>query len=376
MVRIRRIALASSVIGLLSLPGVQMSAASAATTRATPARAAALAGKTGPFKIGPATSPGSIAMTPNGTLEIVYDNHNTIVVCSMGLGKRSCGHTTYLHALKKADDPFGVPQVFVPSSNHVVVLQATCCDGETNDDLLFTSANGGKTFAAAIRVASLGVSAAALAGSHIVFTPGDTGSLQVQSIPDTGSSVAAAPATLRAKDAFDVAAATYKGGVLVATDFIGSTQTTTYVYYGAKGKDFGSASSYKLVGTFDNEGLLAMSGSALLTTQTKHGSSARLRTFNGHSYGTAHSVPHTSGGGPQTFTVCQAPNGHDYVFLDRAGYDLYDLVEQSTSTGGSKWSKPIKLGNAINSNILTGAVNNTGKGLVLGSTPSWAYPVG
>jgi hypothetical protein len=376
MDRIRRIAIAITATSLLSLLGVQMSAASAATSHAAPAGPAASAGKTGPFKIGPATSDGSIATTPNGTLEIAYDNHNTIVVCSMGLGKRSCGHITYLHPLENSDDTFGVPEIFVPSANHVVVLQETCCDGNPDDNVLFTSTDGGKTFAAGVRVGSLGVSAATLAGSQIVYTEGDTGSLQVQSISDSGSSVAGPPATLGSKAAFDVAAATYKGGVLIGTDFLGKTQTTTYVYYAAKGKDFGSASSYKLVGTFANEGLLAMSGSALLTIQTKNGSSVRLRTFSGSKFGTAHSVPHTSGGGPQTFTVCQAPNGHDYVFLDRAGYDLYDLVEQSTSTGGSKWSKPVKLGNAINSNVLTGTINDTGKGLVLGSTPAWAYPVG
>ena len=63
-----------------------------------------------------------------------------------------------------------------------------------------------------------------------------------------------------------------------------------------------------------------------------------------------------------------------YVFSERALYKIYDLIEESSATG-SKWSKPVNLSNAINSNYLDGAVNNSGKGLILGTDPAWGYPV-
>jgi hypothetical protein len=373
---IRRPGIAVTVATLLCLLGIPLSYASAATSGAHPAVPVAPAHKSGPFKIGPADSPGGgVAMEPSGSLVIAYTSSDTnLVVCTMGPGKRACGHKANLHPLS-GDTYGGTPQVFVWSSNHVAVLASTCCDANPNDDLLFTSTNGGETFSAPVRVGGdLTVSAAALAGGQIVFTAGDDGSFQAQAVSVTAPSPPASIATLGSRAAFAVAVGNYKDGALIASDFLGTHATTSYVYYAAKGSNFSSSSSYKLVGTFDNTEVLAMSRSTLLTMQTKHGTSVDVRKFNGHSFGAAHAVPHTAGGGPEWFTVCQAPDGHMYVFSERAGYKIYDLIEESSSTG-SKWSKPVNLGNAIDSIYFDGAVNNSGKGLVLGTDPARGYPV-
>ena len=51
---------------------------------------------------------------------------------------------------------------------------------------------------------------------------------------------------------------------------------------------------------------------------------------------------------------------------------LYDLMDLSTSNG-TRWSM-LDAGNGINSTTFTGALDNFGAGLVLGSTPAWAIP--
>jgi hypothetical protein len=374
---IRRPGIAVTVATLLCLLGIPLSYASAATSRARPAAPAAPAHKSGPFKIGSANSAGGgVAMEPSGSLVIAYTSSDTnLVVCTMGLGKRACGHKANLHALS-GDTYGGTPQVFVWSLNHVAVLASTCCDANPDgDNLLYTSTDGGKTFSAPVRVGSdVTVNAAALAGSQIVFTQSYSGSWLAQAVSVTAPAPPASVATLGPRAAFAVAVGNYKDGALVASDYEGKSTTTSYVYYAAAGSDFSLSSSYKLVGKFDNTAVLAMSRSTLLTMQTKHGSSADVRKFNGHSFGTAHAVPHTAGGGAEWFTVCQAPDGHMYVFSERSGYKIYDLIEESSSTG-SKWSKPVNLGNAIDSTYFDGAVNNSGKGLVLGTDPAWGYPV-
>ncbi len=317
-------------------------------------------------------------MEPDGSLVLAYDVSDTkLAICTIGLGKRTCGHVTDLKPPSNADHPTdgGTPEVFVTSANHVVVLQQTCCDTNPDGgDVLYTSTDGGKVFSGPVRIGSLSVNSAALAGGNIVFTDDDAGNWQVEGVSAGASGPPATIATIGSSDIYSTAVGDYKGGALVASTQ-GNTNDNAYVKYAPKGSDFDSSSSYSQVGKFDNESVIAMSGSALLTIQTKHGSAVRLRLFNGHGFGSAHAVPHDSGGGPQWFTVVQAPDGHVYVFSERAGYKTYDLIEESTSNG-SKWSNPIDLGDAVDSSYFSGAVNNSGKGLVLGTDPAIGYPVG
>jgi hypothetical protein len=284
--------------------------------------------KRGPFEIGPASSQGGgVALEPSGTLVVVYDVNPTTVVCLIRVGGRRCGHVTHLRP-PSHDSTFGTPQVFIPAPNRVGVLQMTCCDGATaGGDLLYSSSNGGRTFSAPVRVGTLAVFRATLIGRRIVFTAAnDSAGAQVESIPVTATGPPASIATAFARTAYSAAVGQCQGGVLIGSDFIGTSTTTTHVEYAAKGKDFNASGSYRRVATFAGERLLAMSGAALLTVQVRHGNAALLRIFNGHSFGRAHVVPGASGGGPQWFTV-------------NAG------------------------------------INRRGHGLVLGTDPAWAYPV-
>ncbi len=333
--------------------------------------------KSGPFELGPADSQGgSIAVERNGDLVVAYDSSNRTSVCLLHPGARKCARVTRLRPLLH-DTLFGVPEVFQPSPNHVVVLQDTCCDNATaGGDLLYTSTNGGRTFSAPVRVGTLGVSAATLIGRRIVFTAQDDRSgTQVESIGVTASGPPAAIATARTKTAFSVAIGQYKGGVLVGSTFLGSRLTTTYVEYAPKGKDFNASKSYRDVATFAGEDLFAMSGDALLTIQSAHHRTAvLLRIFNGRSFGPAHVVPNTRGGGPEWFTVFTEPGGTVHVFSVRGLFRGYDMIEESTSTGRS-WSRPRDLGLALRNDFFDAGLNARGRGIVLGTEPAWAYPV-
>ncbi len=376
MPRLRRPGLAVAVTAMLCLFSAPLATASAATHPARPQPAApARGGRSGPFEIGPATSAGNVAVEPNGTFVLVWDNNSSVVVCTIAPGTRSCATKTYLHS-RDGDALSDTPQVFVSSANHVTVLQTTCCDSSPDGgDLLFRSTDGGKAFSAPARVGFLDVDAAALVGGNqVVFSAGDTDPWQVESVPLSASGPPGTTASLPGKGAFGVADTGYKGGALVASDYLGTTYST-YVEFAPPGRNFDSSSSYRQVGTFPSEELLGISGSALLTVQTHRPQAVLLRLFNGHGFGPAHAVPHSSGGGPEVFAVCQAPDGRVYVFAERAGYKTYDLIEYSTSTG-SRWSAGADLGNATQSNLLAGVVRDNGHGLVLGTDPAWGYPAG
>lgn len=340
--------------------------------------ASAAPAKSGPFELGPASSPGgSVAVERNGDLLATYDvGPNRTVVCLLRPGGRKCARITKLRPLS-GDSIFDVPEVFAPSPNHVVVLQNTCCDrAQAGGDLLYTSSDGGATFSAPVRVGTLDVSAATLIGTRIVFTALDDNSgTQVESIGVTATGPPRAIATARTKSAFAAAIGQYKGGVLVGSDFLGSRTTTTYVEYAPKGKDFNASASYRKVATFSGEHLLAMSGDALLTMQVAHHDTAvLLRKFNGRGFGPAHVVPDTRGGGPELFTLFTEPSGSVHVFSVRGLFRTYDLIEETTSSGAS-WSGPRDLGSATRNNYFDVGLSSRGSGIVLGTDPAWAYPV-
>jgi hypothetical protein len=335
-----------------------------------------------PFKIGASNyGGGSVAMEPDGALVVAYgttSGNGKVVVCLLNRGASKCSEKTTLSPIG-SDSLFGVPEVFVPSANHVVILAETCCDSDSRGgDLLFSSTDGGRTFAAPVRVGTLGVNAAALIAGDIVFSQSDDpNGAEVESIPVGASGPPVSTAIATSNKAADVAVSSYKGGALVASDDLG-TDYTTYVEFAPPGDNFNASGSYKRVGSFSHEQLIAMSSDALLTVQTRGSQDLELRLFNGTAFGAPHVVPGTKGGGPEWFTVDQDPSDRVHVFSERAhSAKPYHLYELSTSNG-AHWSAPVDLGNAIQSTSFGAALDSAGSGLVVGtdaSAAAWGYRV-
>lgn len=336
-----------------------------------------------PITFGLAMSPGSAAIERGGSLVAAYDvdsGNGKTVVCLLTRGAGQCSHKSVLTPLQ-GDQTFGTPEVFVTSANHVIVLQQTCCDSlsdSSGDDLIYTSADGGKTFAPPVRVGTIGVDAAAVVGNQLIFIGGDDGAgAQVQSVQLTPSVAnAGPPVTTQPKEAFDVGITGYHGGVLVASDS-GSPNATYVEYAAAAARPFTSASSFATVGAFSGEQLLGLSGRALLTVQTGGSHWVRLRLFNGSQYGAPVNVPGTSGGGPEWFVVDQDPSGTVHVFCDRAHAAVpYQLAEYTTSNG-SRWAGPVDLGDTrgLTSDVFAASLDSRGSGLVIGTEPAVGYPV-
>ena len=373
MAKIRPFILAAGLAAATGLAGpvamVAAAAPAAAITRPAVPRVS------GPFHIGPSNSAGTVALTANGSRVVVYDiasGHGKTKVCLISPSGRSCGHSVLLSPPASSDNTFSRPGVFVPSANHVDVLQRTCCEVNVNSTVLYRSTNGGKTFSAPVRVGAIGTDASELIGSNIVFTEQNSAAgLRVVSIP-LSVSAPAATATISTRVAYDVGLGQYKGGALIGTDFLGKTSTTTYVYFAPKGNNFDSAASYHLTGTLKGETLVAMSGAALLTSNKSD--KLLLRMFTGKSFGPARVVAHLHGGLGTWITVDQDPSGHVHVFAVLASAS-YQMLEVSTSNGGKAWTRAARLGNGISSTVLSAAVNSHNVGLVLGTSPAIGYPV-
>jgi hypothetical protein len=219
------------------------------------------------------------------------------------------------------------------------------------------------------------VDAAALVGGQIVFSQGaSSNGAQAQAIAVTAKRPAARTATVTARGAYDIGDGSYRGGALVASDSL-TLDYTTYVGYAKAGTNFGRSSAYRRVGKFSHQQLAGMSGAALLTLQTTGKQGVLLRLFNGHGFGRAHVVPGTRGGGPEWFAVDQDARGRVFVFSSRGlASRAYHLIEVSTRNG-SRWSRPIDLGNAVRNNGFAAGLDSRGSGLVLGTDPAWGYPV-
>jgi hypothetical protein len=330
-----------------------------------------------PFRIGAAISTGSAAVEQNGDLVVAYDvksgSTSQTFVCVLARGATTCSQSVKLSPLD-GDTLFGVPEVFAPSADDIVVLQETCCDSNpSGGDLLYTSTDGGNTFGAPVRVGSLSVDAAALVGNNIIFSESYTGGAYVESIPVTASGPPSSTATATAKAAYDIGDGTYAGGALVASDYL-SSDYTTYVAFAPSGLSFNKSSSYHNVGTFPHEQLVGISGGALLTIQTTGKQKLELRLFNGTGFGAPHVVP-SNGGGAGSYVIDQDGNGLVHVFTDDSrSHPSYHLFEVS-SFSGTTWSKPVDLGHAVQNNAFAAAVDTAGSGLVLGTSPAFGYPV-
>jgi hypothetical protein len=326
------------------------------------------------FKLGNlnASSSASIAMEPDGAMVVVYDipvGDGRLQVCVLDRGPRKCASKTVVN-MPSGEDTTGSPEVFIPSANHVDVLQAE----SPGDTQLFSSTNGGKSFGSPVNVGPLDVGAAALVANNIVFTTGDNGGgAQVESIP-VGSPGTEPITTVTTKTAYDVGVGDYRGGALVGSDYEGPSIETTYVSYAPAGDNFNSQSSYHPVGSFGKEMLIGMSGDALVTVQTQGKEDMLLRLFNGRDFGSARVVP---GGQGCTIgcsvAVDQDPSGAVHVFNERAASD-YDLIERTTTDGGKNWAT-VNLGNAIADGGFAAALDSRGSGLAIGAGVPIAYPV-
>lgn len=332
-----------------------------------------------PFSIGPSTGLGAVAIEPDGSLVVAYtikSGNGKTEVCLLNRGGHACSSRVVLSPLG-GDTLYGTSEVFVTSANHVVVLQTDCCnDPASGGDLLFTSTDGGRSFGKPVRVGTLTATVAALVGGNIVFTQGDTGSgAQVESVAVNASKPPAQLANPITQAATDVGVGSYRGGALVAADQDLPASYTTRVVYAAAGKNFDKSSSYTHVGIFANEQLVAMSGDALLTKKTDGENALEIHIFNGKSFGPAHVVPNTSGGGPEWFGFDTDPSGGVHVFNESTHFSpIYDLYEESTSTG-AHWSAPVDLGDATDSSDFAAALDSRGSGLVLGVSPAIGYAV-
>ena len=390
MNRVRWRVLAAATAGLMcvsaTIGGVAASAASA-----RPARPA-VSGIKGdpqpeikPFKIASVGSGGAdAAIESNGALVVAYaiaSGNGKTVVCVLDRGASKCSSSVTLSPLG-GDDLEGTSAVFAESANHVVVLTGNCCnDPASGGDLLYTSTNGGRTFAAPVRVGNVGVGAAALIGNQIVFegaASGFTDGVEVQSLPALGATAAPADFANPIKQASSAqGVGSYKGGALVASEYDGP-KWWTYVSYAPAGKNFNATGSYHSVASFPNEELIGMSGDALLTQEATGAEALKVRIFNGKTFGPAHVVPNSGGGGPEWFSEDTDPRGQIHVFSDRAHAPVsYDLYLQSSWTGAT-WTGMENLGNAITSDYFGSALDSLGSGLAVGTTdhePVWAYPV-
>jgi hypothetical protein len=372
MRRIRWRSLAAATAGLVCLSAALSGVASAAPT------AGGVKGdpqpELKPFKIAASGyAGGSVAVEPDGALVVAYGvttGDGKTVVCLLNRGASKCSHSVTLTP-PGGVDMFGVPQVFVTSANHVVVLMET-----SPEELLWTSDNGGSSFGAPVGVGGpMGVSVAALVGGQIIFTAGDDGAgLQVEAIPVDPTGPPSEIANPTTRTAYDVGVGGYEGGALVASDYDG-TDYTTYVEYAPSGANFDATGAYHSVGSFPHEQLVGVSGDALLTEETSGSEALKLRLFNGKTFGPAHVVPGTAGGGPEWFAVDQDPSGEVFVFSERADAPVtYALYDVSTWTGAT-WSGAVDLGYAGQDNTFAADLDSGGSGLVLGTAPAWGYPV-
>jgi hypothetical protein len=337
-----------------------------------------------PFKIaGTGYGGANAAVESNGALVVAYviaNGDGKTVVCVLDRGASKCASSVTLTP-PGGEDLEGTPVVFAPSPNHVVVVTSVCCYANPNNDtLVYTSINGGRTFAAPVGVGGSAevTGVAALIRGQIVFASGGHDGAQVESIPVAPGGPVAATATPIAAVSYDIGVGAYKGGALVASQYDGSVDDWTYVDYAPAGKNFNASGSYHSVAKFQNEVLVGISGDALLTQATTGAGVLKLRLFNGTTFGAAHVVPASGGSGPAWFYFDQDPSGRSHVFSDRSDAPVsYDLYMQTTSTGAA-WTGKVNLGNAVDSDYFGSALDSIGSGVVVGTTdhqPVWIYPV-
>jgi hypothetical protein len=379
--RTRQLAIAVSVVGVLSSMVLGSSTAFAKVTHATVTHTkGSPQPELKPYNIGtkPDGEPGSIGVLPNGKLLVAFDvttadDRGATKVCILNRVHHACAadSPTIVPPAGGSNDTSD-PNIFVTSSKDVYLL----LNDVTTGDELYTSTDGGTSFGTT--PINLGTSAdspaeAVLAGDNLVWARSQEDA-EVSTVPLSGSPTPGEPVTFAKPEPIQNGLATYKNGVL-AID--GSFDGNVYATYAAAGKSFASSASFVPVGTFTHEVFEAADGDALITQRTTGKEQTVLRIFNGTKYGAPHVIPHSFASGPQSFSVSAGSSGEIHVFTVLAA--AYNLVETST-TNGTSWTSSQTLSNATVSNDMTPGLDAAGSGIVLGIGISAggtdrAYPV-
>jgi len=328
------------------------------------------------FRVGAAAGHGSGAVLGTGALVLaaITDNSQDVQVCDLNPGARSCTDTVTLPA--PSGDAFsGTPEVFAEGHYGVLVAVYDCCSAY-DGVLMFLSTDQGMTFTGPAEAGNLSsVGAATYADAQVVLGTYENSALNVQAVPP-GLPVAPVTsfATPRSGSDADTALATYNNGVLVASD----DDTNTYVQYAPAGSNFNASSSYKNVGTFDNQTVSGISGNALLTDIGGSLTGGEdLRFFDGTGFGSAHKVPEPKNGDDAAFVLQEiGPVVHVFFLNRRHNYDIYS----ETTTDGVRWSGLSVYGTAITAGPLVPVLGPSGAGLVFetdtfGNGPLLAQPI-
>ncbi len=331
------------------------------------------------FVVGTANGPSDVTTDGfNGTLIIAYvvstpNTDGAIEVCVLKRGARSCESKTTL-STEDGSSVFDSPLVTVESGGVVYVAMEECCAA---DDLLFMSTNGGKSFGTPISIGpadapninaseTFGVTGF---GVHMMWAEDNAGedfNVEFASLNDPAAGQVVTAMTDPDADFFTAGLGSYKGGVIAAGS---DSNDVTFASFAPAG-----STVFQTVGQFPGQQLIAVSGQALVTQLTTGSQSLVLRLFNGTSFGPAHVVPHSGGGGPNWNTASEDPAGRTFIFTER-NQDSYHLEMQSTISGSS-WSGRNDMGDAIDNNEFSAALDNIGSGLVVGTSgPVTAFPV-
>ncbi len=332
------------------------------------------------FVVGTANGPSDVSTDGyNGNLVLVYEvsTHNTdgaIQVCVLKRGARSCASKTTLHTEKRST-VYDAPFVTVENGGNIFVAMDECCGA---NDLLFESTDGGKTFGSPVALGTAdgpNIDAAEAFGvtgepGHIIWAENNAGrDFDVEYAPFNDPSdglVVRALTDSAGVDFFTAGVGSYKGGVLAAAS---DSNDATIVSFAPA-----HSTTFKRVGRFADQSLISLTGDALVTQRTTGGQQLLFRLFNGTTFGAAHSVPDSGGGGPHWDFAHMDGAGRTFVFTERH-QDGYDLEMQST-TSGATWSSRADLGSAIKSSGFSGALDNIGSGVAVGTSgPVTVWPV-
>jgi hypothetical protein len=330
------------------------------------------------FVVGTASGPSDVTTDGfNGTLIIAYEvstpnTDGAIEVCVLKRGARSCESRTTLSTVD-GSSVFGSPSVTVESGGVVYVAMDECCNAT---DVLFMSTDGGRTFGAPVPIGPADAPNISVSetfgvtgfGVHMMWAEDDAGPNLDVEFADLGDPAAGQVVTAMTDpgaDFFTAGLGSDAGGVIAAGS--DSNDVTFASFAPAR------STVFHPVGQFPGQQLIAVSGEAMVTQLTTGSQSLVLRLFNGTSFGPAHVVPVSGGGGPNWNTAAWTP-GRTFIFTER-NQDSYDLEMQST-VSGSSWTRRTDVGDAIKSNEFSTALDNIGSGLVVGTSgPVTVFPV-
>lgn len=337
-----------------------------------------------PFSPGTADGLGdSAALLPNGNFVTAWHYAVTsttdyVRVCVLPVGATKCSSKAALKPPSGAT-VFEAPQVFSTGSNHVSVVAETCCVTPNEQDMLYNSTDGGKTFSAGVNIGSIDVGTGANIGTTLVWaTSVNTFGTFVQSASSTATTPVAGKAHI-SSDQGPTIMTIYKQGVLVATTALNGSNSAVDVFYAPKGSDFNKTSSYSKVGHFKNTNLDGISGPAILLTPNGTGvaGTPNVKIFNGTSFASGITAPVAHAADDQQYTDFYV-NGKVHVFYVDARQS-YDLLSESWRPGSTTWSGTTNYP-PWKANSTQAVIATSGTGIVLG-TPAgsgkvWVQPIG